>query len=241
MSFSCNQRMSGRGGLVLSLVATSLMLSACANNNRIVTEHRAVDWHDAHPITLIEGERTIDIFPAGNGGSVGQRQLADIRAFTTEYQRTGHGPLYMAVPVGNRLAARDVAAIREALLAGGVSPARASYRSAGDPASISPVKLTFARLAAKVATRCGLWPSDLAGNGGTLDSWTNRPWENYGCAEQQLLATQVADPLDLVRSRPETPGDPTRRTNVMLTYRLGQPTAVQYPNDAAKINTGVGN
>jgi len=47
--------------------------------------------------------------------------------------------------------------------------------------------------------------------------------------------------LDLVRGRPETPGDPMRRANVVLTYRQGLPTAVQYPDGAAKINSAVGN
>lgn len=237
MFHSRNQRTSGRGKLVLALAGLAgLTLTSCANN-RVVTANRAIDWHDAHPITLVEGERTIDIFAAGSGGTVGVRQLADIRAFTAEYQRSGHGPLYMAVPQGNRMAAKSLASIRDALVAGGVTPVRASYPTAGEPGSVAPVKLTFARLEAKVATRCGLWPSDLNGNGGTLDSWTNRPWENYGCATQQMMAAQVADPLDLVRSRPETPGDPMRRANVVLVYRQGQPTAVQYPDAAAKINS----
>jgi pilus assembly protein CpaD len=241
MSQLRNQSSSGRGRLFLALAgATALTLSACANN-RVVTSNRAIDWHDAHPITLIEGERTIDIFAAGGANSVGIRQEADIRAFAAEYKRSGHGPLYLAVPQGNRLAASSVAAIRQALIEGGVSPSHATYPTAGGQGSVAPVKLTFARLEAKVASRCGLWPSDLNGNGGTLDSWSNRPYENYGCATQQLLAAQVADPLDLVRGRPETPGDPMRRANVVLVYRQGQPTAVQYPDTAAKINTAVGN
>ena len=240
MSHSRNERMSRRGKLMLALVgAASLTLTACANN-RVVTANHAVDWRDAHPITLVEGERTIDIFAAGAGGTVGVRQLADIRAFATEYQRSGHGPLYMAVPQANRLADKSLGSIREALMAGGVTPVRASYQTAGGPGSVAPVKLTFARLEAKVASRCGLWPSDLNGNGGTLDSWSNRPWENYGCATQQMMAAQVADPLDLVRSRPESAGDPMRRANVVLVYRQGLPTAVQYPDAAAKINS-VGN
>ena len=242
MSSRHNQRRSGRGKFFLAVAgAACLTLSACAGNNRVVTANQAIDYHDAHPITLVQGERTIDIFAAGGAGTIGVRQIADIRAFATEYQRSGNGPLYMAVPQGNGLAAKSVASIRQALQAGGISPVHASYRTAGGPGSVAPVKLTFSRLEAKVASRCGLWPSDLNGNGGTLDSWTNNHWENYGCSEQTMLAAQVADPLDLVRGRPETPGDPMRRANVVLTYRQGLPTAVQYPDGAAKINSAVGN
>jgi pilus assembly protein CpaD len=242
MSYPHNQRTSGRGKFFLVVAgAACLALSACANNNRVVTSNKVVDYHDVHPITLIEGERTIDIFAAGGGGTIGMRQIADIRAFAIEYRRSGNGPLYMAVPRGNKLAVKSIASIREALQAGGISPVHASYQTAGGPGSIAPVKLTFARLEAKVASRCGLWPSDLNGNGGTLDGWTNNHWENYGCATQTMIAAQVADPLDLVRGRPETPGDPMRRVNVLMLYRQGQPTAVQYPDAAAKINTGVGN
>jgi pilus assembly protein CpaD len=90
---------------------------------------------------------------------------------------------------------------------------------------------------------CGQWPDDIAEYNGTLSGWTNRnqPWENFGCATQNMYAKQVADPLDLVRGRPEGPASGLRRTTVINKYGQGQSTATIYPDEGKeKIVQGVG-
>jgi len=63
--------------------------------------------------------------------------------------------------------------------------------------------------------RAAPWPDDLgpsANNPGYLE---NKPYYNFGCANQANLAAMVDNPSDLVQPRSETP--PIRRVASMLT------------------------
>ena len=64
------------------------------------------------------------------------------------------------------------------------------------------MRISFVGLKAKVASRCGEWPDDLA-SGGLAQGWENHPYWNQGCAYQTAFAAQVADPRDLVSPRAE--------------------------------------
>ncbi|HEX4765570.1 MAG TPA: CpaD family pilus assembly lipoprotein, partial [Lichenihabitans sp.] len=85
---------------------------------------------------------------------------------------------------------------------------------AGDPALAAPVRLSFVKLQAKLASRCGEWPEDLA-SGSNVDGWENRSYYNLGCATQQTLTAQMDDPRDLVRPRAEDPSDVQMRTRAI--------------------------
>ncbi|MEM1317919.1 MAG: CpaD family pilus assembly lipoprotein, partial [Pseudomonadota bacterium] len=75
--------------------------------------------------------------------------------------------------------------------------------------------------------RCGKWPEDLAGS--NLD---NRNWHNFGCANQNNMAAQIANPSDLVAPRGMTQADAERRNNVIEDYREG---AVDLPAPANSV------
>jgi pilus assembly protein CpaD len=98
----------------------------------------------------------------------------------------------------------------------------------------APVRLSFQKLQAKVASKCGLWPQDLAG-GSTAESWHNRPYHNLGCAYQTMIAAQVANPIDLVRPRAEGPMDVQRRTKDIEALRKGEDPSTKWNKDDAKI------
>jgi pilus assembly protein CpaD len=72
---------------------------------------------------------------------------------------------------------------------------------------------------AKVGGRCGLWPQDLGVSDPKFNAG-NDPYWNLGCAMQSNVASQVADPLDLVRGRSEGRVDTVRRMN---THREAAP------------------
>lgn len=220
----------------------ALALAACAPTNRVVGPPDPT-YAQVHPIVLNHGSRSIDIFLAGGSGHIGARQMADVRAFAAEYRRSGEGPLLIGFPTTDPTARRAGQGIREALASAGVTSARTGSYRPDDPEAIAPVKLAFTRLQAQVEGPCGQWPDDIAEYNGTLSGWNNRaqPWENFGCATQNALAKQVADPLDLVRARPEGPSSAVRRVTVMSKYGQGQATATIYPDEGKeKINTGVG-
>jgi pilus assembly protein CpaD len=105
----------------------------------------------------------------------------------------------------------------------------------------SPIRLSFQRLQAKVADRCGLWPQDL-GVSDAAFNLKNEPYWNYGCSVQANVAAQVADPVDLVRGRPETPPDTARRMQNIDKIRSGADPSTQYRQDGKnKISSSVGN
>ena len=53
------------------------------------------------------------------------------------------------------------------------------------------------------------------------DTTDNKHYANFGCATQNNLAAQIANPGDLIAPRGMTPIDAERRSNVIETYRTG--------------------
>lgn len=215
-------------------------LTACMSDRRVVENPVDFDYRKNHPIVLSQGNRTIDVFVAGGPGALGGRQIGDVRSFAQEYRRSGHGPLVVALPETDPAASQIVPSIRKALAESGVrSPVIANYRPIeGD--GLAPVKLTFVRLKADVATQCGRYPDDLSGIR-RFETKENVPNQNFGCSYQNALAQQVADPLDLVRGRPTMPAYAPRITTVVTKYGRGEPTAVVYPDESKnKIDKAVG-
>jgi pilus assembly protein CpaD len=65
----------------------------------------------------------------------------------------------------------------------------------------------------------------------------NKPYYNFGCANQRNMAAMVDNPSDLVQPRNETPAYTARRTMSYEKYRKGTSTATIYPDsDKAKLS-----
>ena len=60
----------------------------------------------------------------------------------------------------------------------------------------------------------GRWPEDMLAN--TTD---NKHYANFGCASQNNLAAQIANPGDLIAPRGMTSIDAERRSVVIEAYR----------------------
>ena len=213
------------------------LLGAC-RADRVATTGSTypIDVRTRHPIVLADGERTLDIFPTGIG-HIDPRQRADLEAFLTEYRRYGRGVLLVEMPrgVSPGLAGpveRTGAAIRHLAVEMGV-PARGLQLTAypiANPTLAAPLRLSFQRMQAKVADKCGLWPRDLGVSDVRAD-WSNEPTWNLGCATQANFAAQVADPIDLVRGRPEGRIDSVRRTQDIGQLREGKDPSTQWRQD----------
>lgn len=228
------------------LAALSLVLlgtAACASKPD-VTGSIPADYHDRHPIVLVNAEQGMDIYIGMNHGRLGERQLSDIRALSRDFLKYGKGPLTALVPVtpGRDIASHQgLAAVRQALAGSGVSGNYLmvqTYRAEGNPGE-HPIRLVYTKLKAQVTTRCGQWPADLGGAGEVLGS-NNEPYYNHGCAMQQMLAVQTADPLDLVRPRAEDPVDTNRRIHVIDTARQGKDPSTEYRAKGIVVNQAVG-
>jgi pilus assembly protein CpaD len=224
-----------------AIAVFALPLSACMADKSVTASVYPRDYRERHPIVLKDAPRTLDVFTAG--ASLDGRQREDVRAFAAEYLRSGNGPLMAQLPAGTPGAHRTFQAVRDALAEGGLPGAAITVTTyqPTDPTLASPIRLGFAGMKAQVASKCGLWPQDL----GVTDvgfNIRNEPFWNLGCATQSNLASQVADPVDLVRGRAEGRADTIRRAKVIDTMRQGRDPSIQYRQDGQnRINNQVAN
>jgi pilus assembly protein CpaD len=224
-----------------AVAGLALLATACSRYKEYadLTGSLPTDVRDRHPIVLAEAPRSIDIF--GNGPRLDDRQQDDLRAFAAEWRTHGRSGVIVEAPSGSGRAHATLAQVRAVLSGSGVpsSSVQVRHYSAPDFTVAAPVRLSFARLQARVPHSCGHWPEDL-GTSQAGFSTSNRPYWNFGCAYQSNIAAQVADPIDLERSRQETRIDTQRRINVVEKLRQGQDPSTVYRQQQS-INRTVGN
>ena len=220
----------------LALASLAAALGACHSDRGATGSIYPTDYRARHPIVLADGRRALDVFVTGTG-HLDPRQAADIDAFLLEYRRYGRGNLVLDLPRGVAPAVgagveRTAAAIRRLGAENGL-PARAVVTSGyavADPTLASPIRLSFDRMEARVADKCGLWPQDL-GESSPIANYRNDPSWNLGCATQATFAAQVADPVDLVRGRPEGRIDTIRRVKDIGQLRDGKDPSTAWRQD----------
>lgn len=221
---------------LLALSGLAAALAACQSDGLATgsVESYPHDLRARHPIVLAEKPRSLDVFPTG-AGYLDPRQAADVANFVLEYRRHGRGGLAVQVPQGvppaeAAAAARTLGAIRRVAADGGVPALAVTGYPATMPGVASAVRMSFARMQAKVAGECGLWPEDL-GAGDFEAGFRNGPYYNFGCAMQSNVAAQVADPVDLVRGQPESRIDTIRRAKAIEGLRDGKDPSTNWRQD----------
>ena len=197
------------------------------------------DYRARHPITLKEGEHTVEIFVGRNRGGLTPNQRADVLAFAQEWRHEATSGIIIDVPHGgptDHAAADSLREVHSILNASGV-PQRAVYVRSYRPSSssLASIKINYSNLVAH-AGPCGLWPHDL-GPAADFTYNENRSYWNLGCASQRNLAAMVANPSDLVQPRGETPAYAARRSFAIDKWRQGTNPSGGYDGyDKAKIS-----
>lgn len=198
----------------LSLV---LLLSACGSTRDGTTTGSIDDYRERHPIVIAEAEHTMEV-PVASGDrrlTISSREV--IRGFALSRSGQSEGTVQILYPQGapNSAAAHAVRdQIRNELKRGGVSDrhiVEGSYPVSGGESS--PVRLSFVATTAMVASTCGEWPKNIA------PGLSNSQYHNFGCAYQNNLAAQIANPSDLLGPRAMTPVDAESRANALSRYR----------------------
>ncbi|TVR08048.1 MAG: pilus assembly protein CpaD [Salinarimonadaceae bacterium] len=217
-------------GRLAGAAALAMLLAACADRVVQTGSIYPADHRDRHPITLSDKPVSLDIFV--RGAALDGRQRDDVKTFAADYRANGRGGIAVQTPSTEPGASHTLAAIRAALDEAGI-PRRAlavSNYTPADTTLAAPIRLSFRKMQAGVAGRCGLWPQDL-GVGDAGFNARNEPYWNLGCATQNNFAAQISDPVDLVRGR--TPGaiDPIRRTANIEKLREGVDPSTQYRQD----------
>ena len=224
---------------IAAVAGLAAMLGGCYQHTVAQEQPYPVDYRERHPITLREGDRTVEIFVGRNRGGLTPAQSADVLAFAQLWRREGTSGVIIDVPQGGpvaRAAADSLREVHSILNASGV-PAKAVYVRGYRPApgALASIKLRYSKLTAE-AGPCGQWPRDL-GPSIEGDDFSNHPYWNLGCATQRNLAAMVANPSDLVQPRGETPSYEPRRAVAIEKWRTGQSPAGAYSDyDKGKIS-----
>lgn len=207
----------GKAALCGAALLAASLLAGCANTHSITVGSVPDDYRTNHPIIINEGEQIADI-PFGHADqrlSVTQRSIVE-NAMTT-YRANGSGVVRIMVPSGtsNEVAGKRLARdISNVLRKQGVSKQNISIESYPVAPSTysSPIRLSFFAIKASTAP-CGRWPDDLT------NTAENKHYANFGCANQNNLAAQIANPADLLGPRAQTPIDAERSGKVIDGYR----------------------
>lgn len=228
-------------GRILAVMVLALTASACARRGAPEIEARIPDaYTERHPMQFGDVQTKLDVFLAPNAG-LDHRQTNDVKEFLDGYRKLGKGPLVASLPSGAPAGSvqHTLNEIRRLAAAKGVAPGaiRVSPGGATHPTAAS-VRLSYAKLDARIVSKCGQWPHDLSG-GTTLQSWENRPHYNLGCSYQSMLAAQVADPIDHIRARPESPVDVGKRLEDIEAIRENRDPTTKWPSDQVRINSSI--
>jgi pilus assembly protein CpaD len=212
-----------RNGLTVAVLAAATLLQACARDP-MSTGAIPDDYRTRHPITLSEAQHSLDI-PVSSGDNRLTIAMADnIKGFAQSYTATSSGVVQIQVPTGSRnSAAASILKrhVRSVLASSGVPSGKIveTHYGASPSGDAAPIRLSFIAMTAMTG-QCGQWPEDLSDN-----TYSNKNWYNFGCASQNNLAAQVANPMDLVGPRGMSPIDAERRSVVIGNYRSGKTTA----------------
>jgi pilus assembly protein CpaD len=223
---------------LLAGASLAAMLGGCYHT-QVTQESFPADYRLRHPITVSEGERTVEVFVGPNRGGLTPTQRADVLAFAQQWRREATSGIVVDVPRGgptDRAAADSMREIHSIFAASGI-PRKAVFVRHYRPArsALTSIKINYSKLVAH-AGPCGLWPQDLGPAGGA-EYVANREYWNFGCATQRNLAAMVANPADLIQPRGETPAYTAQRSVMLDKYRKGENPSRTYKGyDQGKIS-----
>jgi pilus assembly protein CpaD len=226
----------------LAFASLAAMLAGCKTVAQSeITDGVPYDYRLRHPIAVREGKQALTVFIGDRRGGLTPLQRAEVAGLVSGWRRDATGGFVIEIPVGgaNERAAASVAReIRAVLSAGGVPGHSIEMRPVPtqDPIRLGTIRVNYPRMVAETGP-CGLWPEDLGPSVNNKGYYDNKPYYNFGCANQRNLAAMVDNPADLVQPRPETPAYWPRRNAAFEKYKRGTTTTTNYPEaDKAKLS-----
>jgi len=203
-----------------ALVLSTAAASGCASYNK---DHFTVgtvpdDYRTRHPIVVSENERTQDIVIPSHSKGLPLRGKDVVRSMGFKFKSSGAKSIAILIPSGsqNERAARSAASDAVAELhAIGVSSNHITIKhyDAASHGTSATLRIAYTDLTASVHSKCGEWSDDI------LETSENNNYRNFGCATQNNLAQQIANPADLLGPRGMSEIDATKRSQVIEDWR----------------------
>lgn len=189
---------------VVAIGGLALVVAGCSHNVPTGASIASSSYQTRHPIVVDNGPTIIDIAVGNERTHMTAGMRSAVLGLGDQYRASGAKSIQILVPSGssNELAAGHIARhAKSELVELGVPKNQISLRSYSAPSAESPahVRLSFVSVKARVASECGVWPTDIS------NDFTNQNYENFGCATQSNLAAIIADPNDLISPRRNGP------------------------------------
>lgn len=177
-------------------------------------------------IQVAESIERLELYTRPNGLELSARDQVAVSQFLQSYGHRGNGPLYINIPnsSGAGLGAQQAQAVIRQSLAGvglgGAAIQTGEYQAAhGSPA---PVVVSYRTLKTV--------PQDCRHQGDVSDTYTNQPYDNFGCFHAANLAAMIGDPRQLIAPYDMTIPDSQRRQTIYDKYIKGENPASTQPD-----------
>jgi pilus assembly protein CpaD len=200
----------------LSLAAV-LVAGSCAipltNDGKGLME----DGSANHPITVEPSYQSLKLYYAPADSGISPADQARFDNFVQSYQAHGNGSIAVSAPAGINSQAM-IGFFAQRINDMGVAKDHILVATHDAPDGDQRVEINYVSYEAHT-DKCGDWSEDLDY---TADNMVPK---NFGCAVQQNIAAQVADPRDLIAPRPVEDASAVRRDTVIGNYEAGKITS----------------
>jgi pilus assembly protein CpaD len=185
--------------------------------------------------TIEVRQRPDQIQLAPNPGGLSRAQEAAVADLAERWRDAGGGLITIQAPNGIDSGATSEAA-RALLVTLGAAPDEVRIVGYGAPSGARPAVIVGYAAYEAAGPQCGTEWENLAAD------HLNKPHRNFGCSVTANIATQIANPRDLIAPRTMGPADAARRSVVLDKYRKGETTSTAKDEQATgTLSTAAGN
>lgn len=171
-----------------------------------------------HPIQVVPSYRSLKVDFVPVQGGLTPAAAAQLDGFVADYRDRGTGSIAISAPA-NETAQGAIAFFAGHINRMGIARDKILVATHDAPTGDMRVEVNYVAYEASTPKDCGDWSENLSF---TAHNATPR---NFGCAVQKNIAAMVADPRDLMSSRPLGESDGVRRVVTMGKYEAGEITS----------------
>lgn len=207
---------------LLALGASLISLGACASSapTSVPSNYLVGTALDRNEIGVTRRTEFLEIAIDPHAGELSSTDRQKIRSFVGLYAQRGHGPLVLSLPQATanpQLAVTAVAEARAIAWESGIEYDEIAGTAHGAGESYAQPMILAFQIYDAVAPDCA---QKSAYDFSDVSSNNNLP--TLGCSVRTNLAAMIADPADLLGSRPLDPSDLARREVILEKFRQGE-------------------